>query len=112
MMSTTLIIIFLVYIYISSKNKKRIIEKFESDIKILNETIEKYQIQMHENKNQFLVVSTMIENEKSETKKYINNIVKNEFEYSKDKISRITFYPGSVYKSNKLIKNSLRVKNC
>ena len=79
-MSTTLIIIFLVYIYISSKNKKRVIEKFESDIKILNETIEKYQIQMHENKNQFLVVSTMIENEKSETKKYINNIVKNEFE--------------------------------
>ncbi len=45
-------------------------------------------------------------------------IVKNEFEYSKDKISRITFYPGSVYKSNKfeydnknLLKKILREDN-
>ena len=101
--------ILLLYIYYSYKTKKQIIEKFEKDIKELNEIIEKYQIQMHETKNQFLVVSTMIKNEESKTKKYINNIVKNEFEPNEAIQFQIRNIPLNSLKS--LVHNKIKKAN-
>lgn len=75
-----LIIVFVIYIIFSYKNKIKIIKKYKSDINELNETIERYQIQMHETKNQFLLISTMLNSDKESTNNYITNIVKNEFE--------------------------------
>ena len=75
-----LIIVFIIYIIFSYKNEIKIIKKYKSDINELNETIERYQIQMHETKNQFLLISTMLNSDKESTNNYITNIVKNEFE--------------------------------
>ena len=83
----TIILVFLLIIsniyWINKFNSKNIynIENYNSaNIKILEETIERYRIMLHETKNQFLAISKMLEDEGCKTNKYINTIIKNDFE--------------------------------
>lgn len=109
-MSTTIVLaVLIIFAYHSKKDKERIIEKYQKDIKELNEKIDGYRIQMHETKNQFLTVSTMIKNENSKTKKYIDNIVKNDFEPDEAVQFLVRYIPLNSLKS--LVYNKIKKAN-